>query len=310
MPYTVGFMKKEATYGIDAVPTVAVNAILSRNMSIPKVKTDQLDRQLDLNTRGRRKSGASNPSGGFNFEVELAGSGAAGTAPPWMVLNEAAGMSAPVLTAATSAVQKFALPGAAISSLSAYIDDDGERFKFLGCRGDLSGIDFSAGQYPFLSYEMMGMLAAVPFDNVAMSGAVLGAWKDPIEVNTDNSDFFLGGFAGILAYARFEANAEIKLRNLVNGRYIQRGDHAMTGKIMIERPTLAAQNYYQRMINSDSIALQIVHGTVAGNILQMDAANVQILDVRGSKQDDVPMLELDVGLNAVAGGDDLVITAR
>lgn len=302
--------KKEAVYATDAAPTTGANACLTRNFQAPNpIQNDQLDRNLDLPTIGRRKSAPTNERTAFSYELELAGSGDVDAAPGWMEHLEACRMAAPVITADTKVEQKFAAEIAAMSSATAWHWLGEQRTRAVGCRGSF-GINFTAGAYPFLTLNMMGLLGAAP-DAVAPVGAPdFTRWKDPLEVNTANTDFLLDGYAAILQSYALETNAELKLRNLVGANYIQRGDHAAVARIRIEAPTIAAKNYFTGLRSGAEIAHQIVHGTVAGNIVQLDAAYSQILSIDRSVEDDKIMFDLQVGLNISAGSDDLLLTSK
>lgn len=309
--YSAAYLKKEVTYGTDAVPTAAANAILTRNFSASPLDNDKLERNLDKPSRGASPVAVTNQRSSFSFECELAGSGTAGTAPAWMELLEACGMSAPVLTATTKAEQKFAALGTNISSLTAYHYRGTERRKALGCRGDISAIDFTAGAYPFIGFNYIGLLPSLtPFDTAALGAPDYTRWRAPLEVNTGNTDFTLGGFPAVMRSLKLQANADVKARRLVGADYIQRGNHKMSGKAVIEMPATATKNYYTSLMNNEEVALQIIHGTVEGNIVQLDAAYVQILDIKDGVEDDVAMLEIDLQFNVRAGQDDLIITAK
>ncbi|MEA3018403.1 MAG: hypothetical protein QOI38_3125 [Sphingomonadales bacterium] len=304
--------KKEVTYGTDSVPTPAANAVLTRNFQAPKpVEVDQLDRKLDLPAKGRRKSAPTNRRSPYAFEVELAGSGAAGTAAAWMELLECCGMAAPTITAATKAEQKFAAEGVALSSGSCYHWMSEQRVRPLGSRGTW-GCDFTANQYPFLKLNMIGLLSAgVGVDATVPGGAPdFTRWKDPLEVNTANTDFLLDGHALILQSLTIDANKDVKPRNLVGANYVNLGDHALTGRIRGEAPSIAAKNHFTLLDSGAEMVMQLIHGTVAGNIVQLDAAHVQVLDIDRSEEDDKLMLDISIGLNIVAGQDDLLFTAK
>ena len=113
--------KKEVTYATDAAPTLAANAIVTRNFSAKPVETDTLERNLDNRTFGAQPVAPANERQTISYEVELAGSGAAGTAAPWQELLEGCGFAPPVLTATIKAQQVMALAGTAQSSLDAGI---------------------------------------------------------------------------------------------------------------------------------------------------------------------------------------------
>lgn len=304
-------LKKETVEGTDSVPTTAANACVTRNFSAPKpIQVDQLDRNLDLPSRGRVKSQPSNRRSPFSYELELAGSGTAGTAAAWMEHLELCGFAAPTLTALTKAEQKAVASGRGSSGTCHHWMGE-QRVRVRGTRGSF-GLNFMAGRYPFLKFDMLGIPAADPaVDNTAPSGTPdFTRWKAPLEVNTENTDFTLDGFAAILKEFSIDLNANVKRRQLVGADYIQRGDHAMTGRIVVEAPLIASKNYFSSLDQGAEVATQIIHGTVAGNIVQVDAGFVQILDIDRSEEDDVLMLSLSVGLNIRAGQDDLLFTAK
>ncbi|MET3436327.1 hypothetical protein [Sphingomonas sp. 1185] len=304
------FFKKEATYATDAAPTGAANAALTRNFTTKPVVVDRIQRNLDRPVRGSSKDAPSNERQTYGYELELAGSGAAGTAPAWMEHLEACGMAAPVLTANTSAVQRFAAIGAALSSATAYHWHGTQKRIGLGGRGTF-GWDFTAGQYPFIKVDMTALLPAAGAIGDAAPGAVaFDQWKDPLEVNTTNTDFLLGGFAANLRSFTGEANAEITPRNLVGANYINRGNHGLTCRVVAECPAIGAKDYFTTLRKGDEIPVQLDHGTVAGNIIQFKSDHLQITDIELSDENNVLMITITGKLNVGTTPDDLIITAK
>jgi hypothetical protein len=311
--FPVALIKKEVTEGLDPVPTPLLNAILTRGFKCEPLKIDLLERNLDLPALGATTGVPTNEVGMMSFECELQGSGAAGTAPPWMVLNEGCRMAAPVLTATVKAEQRMAAITAAPSSLGAYYYLDDFQMKLFGMRGDITAIDFTAGAYPFIGYDFMGIVppaASTPFADVAPAPLTLTAWKDPLEVNTSNTSVSLDGFACVMRSFKAKVNADVKLRNLVGKRYIQRGNHKMDGSFLIELPTIAAKNYFSSMRNGTRLVSTITHGTVAGSIVQADIPGFQIRKIDLTEEDDIVMAAIDGVLTISAGQDDILLTAR
>ena len=302
--------KKEAIYGTDAVPTAQANAAYTRNFTSKPVVVDRIQRNLDRPVRGRTKDAPSNERGTFGYELEMAGSGVAGTAPAWMEHLEACGMAAPVITAGASAVQRFAAIGTALSAASAYHWRGNQRAVHLGARGTF-GFEMTAGQYPFFKFDFTGMLPpAAVLSDVAPPEINLDRWKDPQEVNTANTLFLLDGYAARLRSWTADVNAEVKARNLVGANYIQRGNHAIAGKIMCEAPTIATKNYFSTLRSGAEVTAQAIQGTVPGAIVQLDGAHLQITDIDYQDEDDVAMLSIGFGLNVGTTPDDLVLTAK
>lgn len=301
--------KKEAVYGIDAAPTLGANAILTRNFRASPLMTDPLERNLDRGSFGATPILATNQRQELSYEVEIAGSGAAGTAPAWMELLEACGMAAPVLSVGVSAEQKMAAANTPQSSLTQYHWMGDQRRKGLGSRGTFT-MDFTAGAYPFIGLNYTCLVpAAAPRDVNAPGAATLARWIDPLEVNTDNTLLMLDGYAVITRSLSLNAGVGINLRNLIGSRYVNRGDHAITGRLVVEAPSMAAKDYLAALDNSSIMELELTHGVDAGNIVELACAQTQITAINETEEDRKLMWEMDIRMNIAVGQDDLIITA-
>ena len=301
--------KKETTYGTDAAPTLASNAILTRNFSSKPIEGDPLDRNLDRGSFGATPGAFTNQRQTLGFEVEIAGSGAAGTAPAWMELLEACGMAAPVLVASTSATQVPALPSVAASALTMYHWIGDQRRKALGARGTF-GLDLTAGAYPFLNFNFTGLIpTSTPRDTNAPTAATLTRWKEPVEVNSVNTAVLLDGFAAPLRSLRLDANVQASIRNLVGSRYVNRGQHGFTGQLVVEAPAMASKDYLATLASGALVPLSIVHGLTAGNIITITCPKLQINDITESEEDRKLMWTMNVTATINAGADDLTIVA-
>lgn len=304
------FARKETTYGQAPVNVATgANSVLTRNFSAKPIAVDQIQRNIDRAIRGATKSAPSNERTSISCEVEIAGSGAAGTAPAWMELLEACGMSAPVLVAGTSATQKGTPIGTALSSLAIAHWHGSQKRTGVGGRGTF-GFDFTAGSYPFWKLDLTTLLGAVPIIDEVPPTPAFARWKDPLEVNTTNTDFSLGGYAAVLRSLTGDLNATIATRNLVGANYIQRGNHSLSGRIVAEAPTIAAKDYFSKLRTGEEIPMWIEHGTIAGQIVRLDMSTVQITDIELQDEDDVLMMSMSYTATTSNALDDLVITAK
>lgn len=92
--------KIEATYGIDSIPTGAANAILlAGNPTLTPMELTSVERDILRPFFGNAETLPSSIYGKIDFDVEAAGSGAAGTAPAWGVLLRGCGFSETTLAA-------------------------------------------------------------------------------------------------------------------------------------------------------------------------------------------------------------------
>lgn len=302
--------KKEVTYGVDAAPTGAANAVLTRNYSSKPIDTDRLDRDLDLPGYGARASATSNERRTISYEVEIAGSGAVGTAPAWMELLEACGMLAPVVTAGVSAVQQFAGPGVAASSLTQHDYLSDQRRKTVGSCGTFT-INVTAGAYGFFGFQFTGLVpAASPFDKSAPPTTVLTRWKQPVEVNVDNTTVSLDGYSPVMRSWTMETGVNVALRNLVGSRYVRRGNHALTSTLVIEAPDIATKDFITGLRTNGLFPFALTHGVGAGKSVNFASAKVQITDIAESEDDDgTVMWSLSLTHTIEDGAADLIITA-
>ena len=112
--------KIESSYGSD--PTAAgTDAVLVRNMEITPLQADAVERELIRGYMGNYDILLANQRVEITFEVELAGSGTAGTAPKWDAIIRSCGNSATV--AANTSVTYAPISGSFESCTLEYFVD-------------------------------------------------------------------------------------------------------------------------------------------------------------------------------------------
>jgi len=121
---------KESTYGTDASP-VGADAIKVANINITPLQSDVVSREIIRPFLGNAEQLLANQRVELTFDVELTGSGAAGTAPAYGILLEACGMD--VATVASTSVTYTPL-SASFPSATIYYFNDQIRHKLTGAR--------------------------------------------------------------------------------------------------------------------------------------------------------------------------------
>ncbi len=302
--------KKEVTYATDSAPTLAANAALVRNFQTKPVATDRIERNLERGSYGASPSAPSNERQEISYELECAGSGAAGTAPAWMEFLEGCGMAAPVIVAATSAEQRFAAASALKSSLTQHHWISDQRRNMVGSRGSFT-FDMTAGAYPFFGFSWIGLIpTTTPFSTNAPAAPDFTRWQAPLEVNTNNTSLTLDGFAVVTRSLTIASNISVAMRNLIGSRYVRRGNHASSGRLSVEAPALASKDYLSRLRSGATVVLDVQHGTVAGSIVEIEANQTQIIDIVERDEDGVLMWDMDLLFTINTGTDDLIFRAR
>lgn len=304
-------VKKEATYAADAAPTLAANAVVTKEFSATPLVTDQLDRNLDRGHFGFTPTASTNKRQEISYQLEVAGSGDPGVAPAWMEFLEGCGMAAPVLLPDTSATQRMSPANVPQSSLTQYHWIGDQRRKGLGSRGSFT-MDFTAGAYPFIGLTYTLLVPKVSPRDVNDPGvANFDRWLAPVEVNSDNTLLMLDSFACITQQFTLNAGVGITLRNLIGARYVNRGDHGITARLVVEAPSMAVKDYLASLDDSSIIPFVLTHGVDPGNIVEVSCANAQITAISESYDATARKLmwNIDLRFNTDAGQDDLVITA-
>ena len=179
--------KTEVSYGSDSTPDGTDDAILVSNASF-NVSYTNVNRDLIRANLGGSEQLAGTRFVECSFDVELANSGTAGTAPAWGPLLLACGMAEATLT--TPARVEYTPVSASFKSVTIYYHIDGTLRKALGCVGNAE-LMLNEGERPMIRFTMTGLDGGTTA--TADPTLTLTAWKVPSVVSDVNSgDINLG----------------------------------------------------------------------------------------------------------------------
>jgi hypothetical protein len=294
--------KTETTYGTDPTPTGTANAILVRNLEITPLQADTVTRDLIRPYLGNSDQLLAQTRVEVTFEVELAGSGTAGTAPAYGSVLKACGLAETVV--ATTSVT-YAPVSASFSSVTLYFFNDGIRHKVTGCRGTFE-LSAEVGQIPTISFTMTGIYndptdTATPTPTYANQAAPL------IFKNGNTSNFSIFSYSGCLQSLSFQMANEVIYRELVGcTKESLIVNRAPAGDVVIEAPTITAKDFFAIATGSSTGSISFQHGATAGNIVTFTTAQSDIANPSYSDQDGIQMLNLPyVAVPTSAGNDEL-----
>jgi len=162
--------KIESTKGTDPTPAPATDAVRVRSVTVAKAQ-DNLDRAVVKQSMGMLPHLVGKESMTCTLEVELRGSGAAGTAPEWGPLLQAC-RTTETIVPATSVT--YAPSTATEKSCTIYVYKDGLLWKFIGAVGTVSisndtgqiGIATFTMSAPYLAPTAVADPAGAVYDNV------------------------------------------------------------------------------------------------------------------------------------------------
>lgn len=293
--------KSESTYGTDSTPA-GTDAVLVSSLDITPLSGDLVGRDLIRPYLGNFDQLIAKTSVAITFEVELAGSGTAGTAPRFGAILKACGMSETIV-ASTSVT--YAPVSSTFSSATIYFNVDGVLHKLTGCRGDMS-LSCAVGAIPKIKFDMTGVYNA-PTDT-AQPAVTYSAQAAPLvfrQGNTSAFQFF--SYAGVLQSVEFNMANSLVYRELIGGtKETLITDRKPAGTVMIEAPTIAAKDFFSAALASSTGNLTFLHGTTAGNRVTLTHSQVDVTNPTYQDQDSVQMLSVPyVALPTTAGNDEV-----
>lgn len=266
--------KIEATYGTDPSPVAGTNAIQVTNLEVTPIESDNVQAASYQGFIGNSTRGTlvANKRVSVTFEVELGGSGTAGTAPAFGPLLQAAGMSE-VVVSSTSVT--YAGVSSSFSSATLYCFYDGTRHKITGARGTVT-FNMTAGQFPTASFQFIGIYNAP--DDTAASTFTVANQAAALEVNDTNvtTCTFHGVTSTRLESIDLALNNALTYKETASSQEVLITDRAAGGTAVIEAPVIGTTDFFAKAVASATGASTIVIGATGGNIVTLNAPQTDI----------------------------------
>ena len=306
MRNAVLLFKLQASPGVDAAPTGVLNAVMAMNISAQPVTAEFAKRNNIKPYFGNMGSVPVAVHSEISFDVELAGSGTAGTAPKFGPLLRACAF-AETVTVGTSVV--YAPITASQEFATLYYNLDGVLFKMTDAKGSVA-LEIKAKGIPVLKFKFTG-LYSTPVDAALPASVDYSGFKDPVAVNATNTPVAtLHGVAGKVESISIDMANQLVYRNVIGGESVNITDRQPTGSYAMELETVATKDWYTTIRNGVLGALAVTHGVVAGNIVQISAPKVQLLDPSFSESDGLAVISPKLDLQPNVGNDEVLLTFR
>ncbi|ESY49018.1 MULTISPECIES: phage tail tube protein [unclassified Mesorhizobium] len=296
--------KIETVEGTDAVPTGMANAIQMNNVTITPLAGDQVSRDLLLPYLGQQGVILTGTYATLSGQVEIAGAGAAGDVPGYGVLLRMCGLAETVDP--DTDVQYDPISGA-FESGTLYFNHDGVRHILLGAKGNVSA-NLTPKQIPHFTFTLTGLLGTI--SDTALPSVDYTAFQVPVPVNKANTTLSLHGTAAVAESVAADLGNQVEPRFLIGAESVQIVDRNPSGTCVVEARLLATTNWFSRALARTRGALAAQHGTVAGNIVKIDAPAVEIGRPSEGQTQKIINYSLPLMLCTDAGDDELKITVK
>ena len=267
--------KIESTYGTDPSPVGGSDAVQVTNLEVTPIESDNVQAATYQGFLGNATRGTlvANKRVSVTFDVELSGSGTAGTAPAFGPLLKSCGLSE---TIASSTSVTYAPVSSSFSSATIYCFYDGTRHKITGARGTVS-FNLTAGQFAVASFQFIGIYNAP--DGTALSGAFTVANQAAaIEVNDTNvtTATFHGVTSSRIESFDMALNNELLYKETASSQEVLITNRAPGGTAVIEAPAVGTTDFFAKAVAVATGSTSLVLGATSGNIVTVNAAQTDI----------------------------------
>lgn len=287
-------------YGADAAPA-ASDAVLVENIQWDNRGRRMVDRPAIRSSLGTLKQVYGGSLIGMRFDVEIKGSGAAGTAPEFGQLLRAC-RKGETIVVSTSVTYKPVSASQEEGSL--YYYEDGKLWKLLGVRGNVTG-NLRTGGVGKLSFDLVGHLTG-PTD----AGLVTPSYDSTVPPALINVPFTIDSYAAVIealswdlgnviamppSIAAADGYGEISITSRdVNGTFDPEAVLVATKDFMGQFKSGAAMNLTTGVI-----------GATAGNRYQVTMPAISYRDISPGNREGIRTYNNAFGAAEVSGDDEL-----
>ena len=308
--------KIEVTPGTDPTPTGAANAMLVSNVSINPLNAQNVDRDNIRPYFGNNEELVGTKFVEMSFDIEMAGSGAAGTAPKYGPLLQACAM-AETLNAGVSAEYNPITNNQ--KSVTIYWYDDGLLHAMTYGKGDFT-IKAGISGRPVFSFKFTG-LYVVPTAAANPSLTLTGFQKPLVITDTNTGDVTFGATYATSAISggtsfpsrgigELAAGNTVAYTPRLGGDVVDVTDRKATLKVELDLTAAEAVSKYADVVANVTSAVSLQHGVTGGNIVLLHMPVVQLINPGKGDTNGRRFETFDGRVIPSAGNDELIICVK
>lgn len=292
--------KVESSYGVDASPSASTDAILVENLGWSYAGARMVERAPVKPTLGMFQGIFAGTLMEITFDVEVKGSGTAGTAPEVSPLLRACGM-AETINAGTDV--EYAPASAALESATIHYYEDGSLYVLTGCRGTYS-LALTVGEVAKFSFTLTGHVSG-PTDSALPSPS----YDDTVPPPVLNMPFTAGGYAAAINALSLEIGNQIATPSSMTSADgygdVIITDRDVTGSFDPEATLVATNDWTGDWKDGTTVAIESgTLGSTAGNRFAMSISEAWYKELAPGDRDGLRTYEIGFG----AAGDDSAFT--
>ncbi|MGM4981871.1 phage tail tube protein [Rhizobium sp. 11_C7_N12_5] len=290
----------ETTEGEDAQPTTAEAMIFSNVTFRPMVAT-RVQRNLVLPNQGNQGVILTGLNAQIEFDVELAGSGVAGTPPKWGTLMRIGSFNE-IITATTSV--EYRRIDANREHASVYVVLDGVRHILLGCSAALKATINSLGipQLHGTITGLWGLISDQPNPVVAKTG-----WLTPEPVSPEVTQMKLHGWQAVAESLEIDFGNQVVTRFLIGSKSVPITNYSATGTAVVQATDIATVDWFTKAKFRERGVLDFTHGVAAGNTINIKSQFVETGEPTIGQTDNIINYSLGLDICTDGSPEDIVM---
>ncbi len=291
--------KVESTYNNDASPTAANDAILVENIGWSFAGARMIERTAVKPTLGQLQGIHAGTLLELSLDVELKGSGVAGTAPEIAPLLRSCGLSE-TINAGTSV--EYAPASTNHESATIYYNEDGTRYALTGCRGTVSAT-FAVGEIAKASLTITGHISQRSDANEGSP-----TYDSMVPPPVLAAGFTVGSFAADISNIAIDLGNEIATPSSISSAdgygEILITDRNVSGSFDPLATLISQEDWYQDWVDGNNKAIDLSIGNDVGNQIALSIPTAYYRELSPGDRDGIRTYEVAYG----ATGDDAAFT--
>jgi len=298
--------KVETTYGTDAAPTGAANAILATNVRLSPMEGQDANRNLELPYMGAQGSIPTELHRKLSFHVEATPSGSAGVAPVWGTLLRGCAC-AEVIVATTSVTYNPVTD--AHESITLYLQVDGTQFALKGARGTCT-FRVNAQGIVYLEFEFTGLYSpATETPNATPDLAAQLAAKPRVASTANTPLFSIDAVDLVMNSFSLNFGNQVEPNFEVGADAIEITDRSEMIETSVRAVPLTTLDPFALAEAMTGVEVLLTHGATAGRILALDVPGAQFQRTQSLENDkNIVRWPLRLQPQPVTGNDQWTLT--
>ncbi|QNL13390.1 tail tube protein [Microcystis phage vB_MaeS-yong1] len=297
----------QSAVGTPATPTGALNAVLTKNLTIMPMEGEALSRELDKEDFGADLATIVGRHVKVTFQVEVAGSGTPGEPPAWGPAFVACG-HLQFIDSPGDLIEVRYTPIDTALPATLIVKHDTSLHTITDARGSVRLVT-GKRRYAMFEFEFIGIYQT-PVHSTTPLNPVTTAYVKPVPFRAATTEFTLFGETLCLNELTLNGGQQNGFYECSEQETIQLENRQATFEAKVVEPALNVFNIYEEIEADTAGELSYTHGTVAGNIVQWVAHHAQITNPPQREDDQGNMVLSLSGTQARVGTQEYTVTVR